>query len=804
MAGNAQEPPPPPTETLNTARTWTMADGLQKDLCIDGVDIGSGRQGFQVVLPITWAGGFSASLNLTLRIRDDTAVIAEDAFEMALPPGGNNDVWNLNFTSGRVGCMVLRGHKLSLEAVVTATGTASAWVSNVRNAHIAFRATDPLLPTVHTENRQGPASTFYPNDVDGSRDVVFNGTLGSAFTDAFVSAVRVTVKAPGGTAVHNATGTVSSGNWTYTWQYPRSTPGLYTADIQVEDTQAHLYNTSVSFTFVAYGLRIDAQDASGGAVSRYTTQGACAAFDLTVTNVGGSATGALLLTEATPPPLWRTNFTRTTLPLDPGAANVSTFNVCPDGQLGPGNSSQITVLAIANDDPAPIKARATIATTTVIEREIFLVIAPPATDASVKLGGLASYDFTITNNGGLSTDVLLDATAAPGSWVRTLSGPAELTPDGAGWRLAGLAAGGSAVLTLDVQAPPAASPDTTFACTVTARSVENASAVATFVATTHLVLGIEIAQTSLPEQPEASPGDFVDFQFELRNTDPLSGHTVNESDITVAVAAAPAPAVGSPPAVAVQAPVGCCDATGSAVLTVTVTLDTQTRAGRYTFTLSVVYDNDPGKVASLNFSLLVRQVTAYSLVIDGKPSQVVMNRTGSTVLHGTLVSLSNYPVSVDLEASVMQGASPDSTWTVRVLDAAGGELPGRVVLQPYAELRVALSIAASSASLNGEHRDLAFRMSLALSGQNAWNLAPVDLVVDLDTMAVVARMWQQSFLVVLLFGLLAAVAASMARRALRGPAPPKPPPAPAAARPAAGSAAGPGRGPTSAAAPPKK
>ena len=121
-------------------------------------------------------------------------------------------------------------------------------------------------------------------------------------------------------------------------------------------------------------------------------------------------------------------------------------------------------------------------------------------------------------------------------------------------------------------------------CTVTARSVENASAIATFVATTHLVLGVEVVQTSFPVQPDANPGDFVDYQFELTNTDPLSDHTVNATDIIVAEGPSPP----NPQAIngvdggviAVAPPIDCCAAGTSQVFSVTVTLPLHARAGR--------------------------------------------------------------------------------------------------------------------------------------------------------------------------------------------------------------------------------
>ena len=765
-----------------TSRVWVMTDALQKDLCIEGVDIGSGRQGIQVILPIvvvTLNPGLTG--NITARVKDETFVLAEHVQPFTGPE--RFSTWNLNFTSQRTTCTVLKGHKLNVDI----SSTASISVYDWRDAHLAFRAVDPLLPDGHTENSGGPAGAFYPNDIDGSREVMLKGSLGNAFTDVFVSVVRVTVKNPSGNAVQNATAALSTGNWSYTWAYPRTTAGAYSVDIQAEDTQGHTYNATTSFAFVPYGLRINTQGMANGSVSRYTTQGQAADYDLTITNVGGAATTVLLVTENSAPPGWTSNFSRNNIPLEPGAANNSVFRVTPSPSIGPGNSSQITVVAIANDDPAAIKARATVATTTIIEREIFLIISPSRTAANVKLGGLASYDFTITNNGGLATDVTFNATAAPSGWVRALAGIGLIT-EGDGWRLGALGAGASAVLTLEVQAPGAATGTTEFDCTVSARSVENASAVASFLGSTHLLLGIELIQVSPPPPPPPAvgePGGFVDFQFEVTNTDPIANHWVNATDVRVEEADLNPQGIhgiagGS---ISVAAPIGCCLAATSQVLGVSVTLPQEARAGDYQLTLFVRYDNDDGKVAQLNFTIHVGQVTSYWLRLQDSPSQLRL-KGGTVTVDGALVSRSNYPVSVDLDASVLKGEVADTSWTVTLMRSDGTELPGRLVLQPYSEVAVKITINASQSAFNGEHRDFSFRIALALSGLQPWKMnPPVDLVLELDSMQVLTRMWQQSFVLIALFFLLAVGSVWMAIGALRGPKPPRlaAPPTPATA-----------------------
>jgi len=783
MAGNGNEVGAP---QVFTTRVWRTAEGLQKDLCIDGVDIGSGRQGFAVQLSLGF-NTFSAGVNLTIRVLDIDFVLAEESFSIARGAPPFNGLWNLNFSSGRVGCTVLKGHTLALE--VTSPNQLST--GDFRNAHIAIRVTDPVAPTAQTANSAGPTSAFYPNDLPANRTVFFSGTLGNAFTDALISRVTVQVRDPQGGLVADATGVVAAGNWTFNWNYPPSTAGAYTALVQVNDTQGHSYNATVSFSFVNYGLRITTQDQVGDSATRYTTQGVAADYELTVTNVGGSATAVLLVTE-TVPALWSATFTSNNIPLDAAASGATTLRITPSASIGPGNSTQIVVIAQASSDPSPLKARATLTTTTIIQSEITLVFDPPRTDSSVKLGGTASYSTTVRNNGGKATDIVFNATAPPSGWDRALAG-AGLVDEGGTWRFASVEAGGERQLTLEVYAPAESGNATTFECTVAARAVENASATATFVATTHLLLGIELTRISPDPKPEVPPGGYVDIQVEIANTDPLNEHVVTGSDMGVTEAPFnPQTIQGNDGgAITVPAPIGCCPKAASPgssqVITITVQAPAHARAGTYTFTLFAMVDHNPSVVAQLNLSILVETVTSYSLILDGRPSRVSA-QGGTVTLSGYIVSAGNAQVLVDYEVALYDGAKADPSWTVAIKDENGTDLNGRLTLRPYESFPVNITVSAPSGAFNGDKRDLKVTLARAITRTNVWELnPPVTVVVELDSMAILGRMWQLAFLIILPFVLLALFAAVLGRRALKGPrfaAAPSPRPPAAAPRPA--------------------
>lgn len=772
MAGNANDPPAPSSATT---RDWVMADGLHKDLCIDGVDIGGGRQGFAVTLPV----GFSTftALNITVDVRDETYVIANGTFPFGRGAPPANTVWNLNFTANRTGCTVLKGHKLAVEF----SSANTLLYGDFRNAHLALRATDPVQPDSHTENSLGPSGAFYPNDVPGNRDLLVVGALNNAFTDPLIQRVLVQVRDPAGTPVNNGNATVSQGNYTYTWSYPPSPAGTYTAWVEVDDTQGHSYNTSTTFKFVDYGLRIQTQDQSGGAATRYTTQGVGATYELTVTNIGGQPTVVLLVTSTSPPPGWTANFSVNSIPLAAGASTLTVLTVTPAPSIGPGNSTQITVIAQAQDDPSPLKARATLATTTIIYPEISITISPPRTDATVKLGGQASYNFTITNQGGLATDITFNATSPPTGWDRTMAGTG-LVVEGDHWRLVGLEANGTRTMTLIVYAPVDSNGTTTFDCTVTARSVANASAVATFVGSTRLQLGIELLQTSLPIKPQLLPGAFEVFDIEVTNTDPLVDHNVTTDDVSVTENASNPQSVRDSEggSIVPTGPLACCKAGKSDTISVTVTLPPRAKAGTYKFNVEVRVDGDPNRKATIEISLLVLTVTSFSLRLTGRPTQMVLNEGKGTV-GGALVNDGNAAVVVDIAFAVMAGSRADATWSVRLLGADGLEVPSRFTLQAYSQIPVNLTVDASPLAFNGDRRDLTVSLSRAPTGADAWQLAPpLQLVVQLSSGTVLTRMWQQSSAFMIVFVGLALIAAAGGRRALRGPKAPPPRTAPKA------------------------
>jgi uncharacterized membrane protein len=800
MASNANEVFSPASFTT---RQWNMTDGLQKDLCVDLVDVGGGVLGFIVQLNVAWSVGFGLPpINVTVRVKDvsQTQVdLAASTFEFARSgPSAqfNNSLWNLPVATPR-NCLVLKGHKLAVEISASSATSSTVATGDYRGAHLAFRATDPVLPTAFTANINGPASTFYPNDLEERRDVIVQGDLGNAFDSGLIDRVVVELRDPFGSPITNSTATLGEGNYSFTWHYSPSPAGAYTAFIEVRDTQSHSFNTSVGFVFAAFGLRMTAQGESGGAVTRFTTQGSPASFDLTVTNVGASATSVLMATETSPSPEWATDFSRNNFPLEAGLSNITTFRVTPSAILGSGNSTQVTVIAQAKDDPSAIKAKAALSTTTLIQPALVLRISPARTDSAVRPGEAAAYDFTVFNDGGLPTDVVFNATTPPEGWDRDLIGTG-LVAETDGWRLTGLPGGGQQHITLAVSTPTSTANQLPFECTVSARAANNASAIATIVATTRLILGIELAQTSLPVRPDGKPSEILTFSIEVRNTDGLERHTVSATGISVSEASHNLQRIDgfSNGSISIFAPSDCCGPAQADVLTIVVQLPDQVRSGTYALTVNAVVDNDPNKVAQVNLSLTVNIVYDFSIVLalDDVGAQTVAMPEGTATLAGTIVNKGNTNVVLNLRATFTTDGRPEVRWSAKFTDASGTEItPAQVTVGAYGAREIRVVLQAPQDAFSADSRKLT--LSLERTGGNpTWELRPpLTVTTSFSSSTALSRLWQQYFVVFLLAGGAFFVAGYLGMGALRGPKPPQPAAAakPASAKKPSGSAAPP-------------
>ncbi len=745
----------PSTFTADTAQRWTMPDGLRKALCIDGGEPSSSATGFDLMMNITTLPG-SGDWTLTARLKDEDTTIAEES-RVVSPTGGiggsgtygTQSDWHLDFSSNRSGCQVLKGHKLQVEVV------SSRAAAGGRGSHLVIWAEDVIAPAVATENANGPTDIFYPNDLDGSRSVIVKGALNSAFPSSLVTAVRIGVEAPGGGAVANGTATVQDDNFTYTWSYARGiSGGPYTIHVEVEDRQGNIFPATATVTMAAYGLRITAPGQVNQTVTGYTIPGDSATYELTVTNIGAQPTTVLMVTETPAPSGWSISFTSDNFGLAAGGSNVTLFRATPGGTIQPGMSAQSTVVAQARDDPAAVKARGTLLTTTIVQREAALAIDPPSTDATIGLGGYVEYDFTLTNNGGQTADVNLTATDAPEGWVRSLSGN-QVVVDGSGWKALALGPGSSRTITLNVTAPTESTSVDKFACTVTARVVGNASTVATFVATTELLLGIELSQTSPNGVPSRAPGETVEFQVEVVNTDPLSAHTITQAGTTAFPSLNnPAPVTGGgEPQVEVFAPSDgtCCAPHSTATISVIVHMPAKALPGRYTFELSTIVDGVSSQVSTLNLSIDINRQTLISLSVDDGVGTLAVGEQPAT-FELTVSNDGNGLVVLDLHSDV-EGRRANEDWTVRFLDQNGGEVSGgRLTLAAYASTIVTVEVSAATSSFHGDERKVHVSASQVGGDATADLGTPIDAAVTLPPVDRFVRLLTAQYIIVFLIG----------------------------------------------------
>jgi len=731
-----------------TTRQWTMPEGLRKGLCIEGGEPGTGATAFDVVLNIT-LGPSSSAWSVSVRLKDEDSIIAQQTIDVdANPFPGLRTDWQLDYTSNRTSCQVLKGHRLQVEVVSSRTTN----VPNIVGARLVIWAEDVLAPTISTANAAGPTDIFYPNDLDGSRSVTIKGVVNNAFPPSLVAVIRIGVAAPGGGAVANGTASLNDENFTFTWTYSRGiTGGVYTVLSEVEDRQGTVFVATTTVTMASFGLKLTAPGQVNQSVTGYTVPGESAVYDLTVTNIGGQPTTVQMVTENPPVSGWSVSFSSSDFGLAAGASNVTVFRATPGASIAPGNSAQATVVAQARDDPAPVKARGTLLTTTIVIREAALSIQPPSTDATIRLGGSVEYDFTLTNNGGLTTDVSLEATAAPAGWTRGMEG-ADLV-DGAGWKVIGLGPGASRTLTLNVTAPADSSSTDEFACTVTARAVGNASAVAAFVASTHLLLGIELSQASPTGVPAVAPGGTVEFQVDVVNTDPLEAHTITQAGTTAIPSAGNPTAVAGAgaPAIEVFAPAdgSCCAPHSSATISVIVHMPAKALPGRYTIELATVVDGVTTQVAALNLTLEVTRDIKFSLRVDDTVGPLTVG-TSSARFEMTVSNDGNALVLVDL-LSTVGGARAGEEWDIVFLDQNGVE-ESRISIPPYESKIVTVEVTAAPNAFHGDTRQITLRGDQVGGDVEATLPAPIEATVELEPTVRFIRLLSAQWMVVFLLG----------------------------------------------------
>lgn len=764
--GGGLSPAPPgaaevPATTISDV-TWAMPVGLNKGICVEGGEPGSGASGFDLVMNLSTAfsPGGGDDWTITVNLLDEDSIIAKEERVIASGTGGtyaSQSEFHLNYTSSRTSCQILKGHVLKVQVV--SSRTAFPTPGGTRGWHLIFWAEDAIAPTLSTENTAGPTDIFYPNDLDGSRSVIVKGVLNNAFASSLIVAVRIAVEGPGGGSIINATAAVQDDNFTYTWTYARgATGGPYTIRSEVEDRQGNIFEATATITMVAFGLKITALGQVNQTVNGYTVPGESALYDLTVHNIGSSPTTVLMVTENPAPSSWTVSFSSESFGLQPGGSNLTVFRATPNGLVQPGNSAQITVVAQARDDPATIKARGTMLTTTIVQEEAALGIDPAATDATIRLGGFVEYDFTLTNNGGLATDVTLTATDAPSGWTRSLGGT-SVVADGAGWKVIGLGPGAKALLTLNVTAPADSTSTDEFVCTVTARAVGNASTQATFVGTTQLLLGIEMTQASPIGTPTVDPGRRVEFQVDVVNTDPLQDHTITQAGTNVILLASPGgepiPGAGAP-VIEVTVPQGtsCCDPHESITISVIIDMPAKAAPGQYTFQLSTIVDGSSSQVATLNLTVNIaveRRISIAALNLNN-PLSI---GTAPVTFDIEVSNLGNENSTVDLDYEVL-GVRGNEVWTVKFLDQGGQELPNsQIRVTRYGKEIVTLQVEAPATTFHADERDVKISGATITGGASAELDPAAHFVVDLEPADRFVRLLSAQYIILFVLGFIA-------------------------------------------------
>jgi uncharacterized membrane protein len=397
---------------------------LEESLKVMGVETEFDlNKGFSVTVGV--AAGIR-SARTTMQVREDDDVVANRT--LTIPAGETRWDWPLPFQNDKDSHTFSRDSVITLR-IISADGVAIR-VQTHSNSFIELRCVDHLDIDVETRDADDKrTSSFFPNDLLESRNVIVQGDVTNPFGEGDIDEVNVTIRRPNGQTVVNEDAAALSGlSYSYNWTYATGLPaGRYTINVTGTDLQNHPFSATGSFFMEEYGIRLSAEGEESGKVEKSTTPGTPARYTLTVLNIGGR-TASVEMDEGAAVSLWLTSFSKSTLSLDAGDDQDVTFDVKPSSILKGGNQSRYIVTCTVTNDPSVPKAHDSIEVLTFVRDEVRFQITPenPA-PKTVGVGGSVDHTFSLRNLGEQSTTVDLIKSSAPTGWTTELRVSGEIS-----------------------------------------------------------------------------------------------------------------------------------------------------------------------------------------------------------------------------------------------------------------------------------------------------------------------------------------------------------------------------------------
>ncbi len=504
---------------VTTSATFATRDAFSKDLLVLGHETTGITKGFWLDnLPMNPLLG--GTPELTISVTDDDLVVAQYVDSSFT---GSNTNWRIPFTGGNVTSHLFpKGHRIGV--LITASTSIS----------IAFGPTsvlrvlcDPTTLTAEVTDADGHVgASLQPNGLEADREAIVRGVVQAAFGESDIDSVTVAIDAPGGSNVLNQTATVSGLNYTFNWSYDTGHPaGVYDVTVTTFDPQGNSLSTHTLLTMAEYALIVYSPDDPGASeVHSVTAPGDSVTYSLVVRNTGASPT-AVDLTQGNAAPGWSMDFSPATLnPLPGGSEGTISVTVSAETTVVIGDTAILYVQAIAHDDPSSTKASARFQTVTNAVQNINFDLRWEGSSSSVvPVGGTATYNLVLVNNGKLEVNVTLTKTVSTPSWTALLGGGLQ---EGLGYHLA---PGTLQQGTLEVRAPTDASAAPSVTVTITGTSSDTTpTTVKSIVSKTSFATGIQLSTTD-PASKEVEAGKSARFSFVLKNPNTEQAQSVSLS-----------------------------------------------------------------------------------------------------------------------------------------------------------------------------------------------------------------------------------------------------------------------------------
>lgn len=458
---------------------FTLQDPLVEDFVVQNPS-----PGYPMTIRL-WIRGNSGLATGTVTVEDSDGTTVGTGTIPAFNTGTSivEETIEIPFSSG-TNYTFLSTHQV-VARIQLPTGLFLHYDSETRDSYLRLYCKPIPEITIATYNFYNePATVFYPNNLDFPDDrkqVRIKGTVTDVFNKAdkkYIDNVEIWIRDPSGNNdTYNADWNRNTKEYSYTWVYSEGQDdGEYTVTTHVFDEQDNEYTVSQTFNMSNYGVRLTAPSQVGGEgtykaeAKRNVIKNSAATYYIKVWNIGNFPTEMNITTSGQSGWDWwleggnfttLSNKTGVIASIDPGS--YKGFNLIVSSKNNDvGAKATISVTATCAQKTSEDYTFITV-TTVVLKYDIELRFIPENTkskEETIELDAEVTYDFKVTNEGGVDDRIYLDMGLPPGGWSTSLSGPTQKLKSSGGRYYVDLIPTENVELEFKVKAPDSGGDDT--------------------------------------------------------------------------------------------------------------------------------------------------------------------------------------------------------------------------------------------------------------------------------------------------------------------------------------------------------